>query len=176
MFYLKILVTYYTGTGNTEKVAKAIKDALEEHEVDLFPVKEVDPNTLSSYDLAFLGSGTYGFNVSRKITSLVKKATQLPSKFAYFYTHESSTPWPKAFNSVNNIILKQNCDVLGEFDCCGENLVPKAQEQREAMYSRLSLEERKEAEETYLKYVKGHPNEEDLENAKKFTQSVIDKL
>ena len=37
-------------------------------------------------------------------------------------------------------------------------------------------EERKKAEDNYLKYVKGHPNEEDFENAKKFTQSVIEKL
>ena len=173
---MKILVTYYSGTGNTEKIANAIKESIEGHEVDLLPVKKVDPDILSSYELVFLGSGTYAFNVNRKITSLVKKAPHLPPKFAYFYTHESLTPWPKAFNSINHLILKQNCEVLGEFDCCGENLVPKAQEQREAMYSRLSPEERKEAEEIYIKYVKGHPNKEDLENAKKFAQSVIEKL
>lgn len=173
---MKILVTYYTGTGNTEKVANAIKDGVTGHEVDILPVKSVDPNKLSSYDLVFLGSGIYGFNVSRKLKSLIKKAPELPSKFAYFYTHESQKPWSKAFNSVNNIIEKLNCQVLGEFDCCGENLVPKAQEQRDAMYSRLSPEERKEAEEIFLKYVKGHPNEEDLENAKKFAHSIIQKL
>ena len=173
---MKILVTYFSGTGNTEKVANAIKDGITGHEVDLFPVKSVDPNTLSSYDLVFLGSGIYGFNVSRKLNSLVKKAPELPSNFAYFYTHGSQKPWPKAFNSVNNIIEKQNCQVLGEFDCCGENLVPKAQEQREAMRSRLSPEERKEAEDIFLKFVKGHPNEEDFENAKKFTHSIIQKL
>ncbi|MCJ7651570.1 MAG: flavodoxin domain-containing protein [Candidatus Lokiarchaeota archaeon] len=53
---MKILVTYYSDTGNTEKIAVAIKNGLEEQEVDLIPVKEVDPTSLNSYDLVFLGS------------------------------------------------------------------------------------------------------------------------
>ncbi|MFX1390685.1 MAG: flavodoxin family protein [Promethearchaeota archaeon] len=173
---MKILITYYSGTGNTEKIAISIKDGIIDHEVELLPVKKVDPNSLSSYDLVFLGSGIYAFNVSRKITSLIKKAPQLPSKLAYFYTHESKTPWPKAFKSVNKIIEQHNCEVLGEFDCCGENLVSLAKEQREAYLSRLSPEERREAEETYLKHIKGHPNEDDFEKARIFAQSIIKKL
>ena len=92
MRILKILVTYYTGTGNTEKIAKAIKEGITGHDVDLLPVKDVDPTSLNSYDLVFLGSGLYGFNVSRKIAALVKKAPELPSKFAYFHTHENPQP------------------------------------------------------------------------------------
>ena len=45
---MKILVTYYTGTGNTEKVANAIKDGVTGHEVDLLPVKNVELNLFLS--------------------------------------------------------------------------------------------------------------------------------
>lgn len=173
---LKILIAFYSGTGNTEKIARAIKEAITEHDVELLPVTKVDPESLKSYDLIFLGSGIYAFNVSRKVMTLVKKATELPLNFAYFYTHESLKSWPDAFKSVNKIIEEKNCKVLGEFNCCGENLVEKAQEQREAMKSRLSAEESKKIEGDYLNYVKGHPDEKDLENAKKFAREILSKV
>ncbi|MFW9818351.1 MAG: hypothetical protein ACFFE5_01980 [Candidatus Thorarchaeota archaeon] len=65
---------------------------------------------------------------------------------------------------------------MGTFDCCGENLVEKAQEQREAMMNRLSPEEKKKSEEDWLNLVKGHPDAQDLENAKSFARSIIEKL
>ncbi|MHA1256481.1 MAG: flavodoxin family protein [Promethearchaeota archaeon] len=52
---MKILVTWYSGTGNTEKIAKAINEGITGHDVDLLPVNDVDPTSLNSYDLVFLG-------------------------------------------------------------------------------------------------------------------------
>lgn len=175
---MKVLITYYTGTGNTEKVANAIKEGITGYDIDLLPVSDVDPTSLNTYDLVFLGSGVYGFNVSRKLTGLIKKAPQLTSNFAYFYTHEAPAPnaYPDAFKSISKILEKHGCKVLGMFDCCGENLVEKAEEQRQAFRSRLTPEERKKAEEEFLNLVKGHPDAKDLENAKNFTNSIINKL
>ena len=178
MISLKILVAYFSNTGNTEKLAKAIQEGITGHDVDLSPVKSVDPDLLNSYDLVFLGSGIYAFNASRKLMTLVKKAAQLPSKFAYFYTHEAPQQgaYPDSFNSVTKIIEKCNCEVLGVFDCCGENLVEKAEEQRQAFYSTLTPEKKKQAIEDHLNLVKGHPDAEDLENAKNFAKSIINKF
>jgi flavodoxin len=175
---LKILVAYFSTTGNTEKVAKAIKEGITGHDVDLLDVKSIDPNSLNSYDLVFLGSGIFAFNVSRKLTALVKKAPQLPSKFVYFYSHEAPQQgaYPDCFKSVNNIIEQSNCEVLGVFDCCGENLNEKAEEQRQMFRTRLSPEEVKKAEEDFLNLVKGHPDAQDLENAKNFAASIINKI
>jgi flavodoxin len=173
---MKVLITYYSGRGNTKKIANAIKEELSGHEVDLLPVKDANPAKLGSYDLLFLGSGTYGFNVSRKITSLIKKAPSLPANIAYFSTHESQKSWPDAFKSVNEILKDYDCKILGEFDCCGENLVEKAQEQREAMYSRMRPEEKAEVERIYQNFVKGRPNENDLNDARNFTRVIIQKL
>jgi flavodoxin len=172
----RILVTYYTGTGNTEKVARAIRDGLNGHDVVLSPVKNVDPGTLSSYDIIFLGSGIYAFNVSRKLTTFIKKATSIPSNIAYFCTHESQKSWPNAFKSIDKLLKDYNCRILGKFDCCGENLVEKAQEQREAMYSRMTSEEKAKAEYIHLNFIKGHPDERDLENAKYFAREMLKKI
>ncbi|MFX1538580.1 MAG: flavodoxin family protein, partial [Promethearchaeota archaeon] len=175
---MKVLVTYYSGTGNTEKVAKAIKEGIKGHEVDLLNIKGADPNSIGTYDLVFIGSGLFAFNISRKLPTFLKKIPSLPPKFAYFYTHEAPQKgaYPNCFKSVNTIIEKSNCEVLGTFDCCGENLVEKAQEQREAMMNRLSPEERQKSEEAWLNLVKGHPNAQDLENAKSFAASIINKF
>lgn len=56
---MKILIAYHSTTGNTEKVAKAIKEGITGHEVDLLNVKGIDPSSLGSYDLAFVGSGIF---------------------------------------------------------------------------------------------------------------------
>ncbi|KKK40816.1 hypothetical protein LCGC14_0690350 [marine sediment metagenome] len=63
---------------------------------------------------------------------------------------------------------------MGNWDCMGENIgIPEVT--RQAMLERLPSEQRKQAEE-HQKRLKGHPNEEDLENAKKFAQSILQNL
>jgi flavodoxin len=175
---MKILVAFISNTGNTEKVAKAIKEGITGHEVELLDVKGADLNSIGAYDLAFIGSGLYAFNVNRKLTSFIKKLPSLPSKFAYFYTHEAPQQgaYPDCFKSVNKIIEKGDCEVLGTFDCCGENLAKGAKELRETMRSRMTPEEKKKSEENWLNLVKGHPDVQDLDNAKSFATSIINKL
>jgi flavodoxin len=175
---MKILVAYFSTTGNTEKVAKAIKEGITGHEVDLLNIKGADPNSIGDYDLIFIGSGLFAFNISRKLPIFLKKIPALPPKFAYYYTHEhpEQGAYSDCFKSVDKIIERSNCEVLGSFDCCGENLVEKAKEQRESSWNTFSPEKRKKAEELWINTVKGHPDAQDLENAKSFATSIIDKL
>ncbi|MFX1320984.1 MAG: flavodoxin family protein [Promethearchaeota archaeon] len=168
---MKILITYFSQTGNTEKVAISMKEALTNEEVDLLPVKNVDPTNLSTYDLIFLGSGVYASRAHNSVVNLIKNAPDLPPKFAFFCTHQSLDFYQKPFIKINKIFEKNNCKLLGTFDCVGENLgIPK--ETQIAMLNRLPEEQRKKAEEDWKKS-KDRPNNDDLENAKKFTQSII---
>ena len=48
---MKILVTYYSESGNTKKLAEAIYDAIEEPGKEILPVQEVQ--SVDSYDLIF---------------------------------------------------------------------------------------------------------------------------
>ena len=171
---MKILITYFSNTGNTEKVAKAIKEGFGKENVDLIPVDKVDPDALQAYDLILLGSGIYASRINNSIVNLVKKATSIPSKFAYFCTHASLNFYQKPFIKVSEILEKHDCEIVGEFDCVGDNIgIPE--KQKTDMLNRLPPDKRKEAVETQ-KLIKGRPNSKDLENAKKFAQILIKKI
>jgi len=170
---LKILVTYYSQTGNTEKVAQGICEGCEGQEVEIKPIKEVDPSALNDYGLVFLGSGIYASRVNKSLTDFIDAAKELPPKFVFFCTHASKNAYQDGFKVVKNKIGEKS-DIIAEFDCCGDNIgIPEAM--RNSMLERLPPEKRKEAEE-HQQWLQGRPNAEDIENAKKFAQSIIQKI
>jgi len=170
---MKILITYFSQTGNTEKIAQSICEGCEGEEVEIKPIKEVDPSTLSDYGLVFLGSGIYASRVNKSLADLLEAATELPPKFVFFNTHASKKPYQDGFKVVKKKIGEKS-EIVAEFDCCGDNIgVPEAM--RKAMVEKLPPEKRKEAEE-HQQWLKGRPNAEDLENAKEFAKSLILKL
>ncbi|MFX1258978.1 MAG: flavodoxin family protein [Promethearchaeota archaeon] len=168
---MKILIAYFSQTGNTEKIALSIKEALKDEKIDLIPIKDIDPSNLNKYDLIFLGSGVYASRVHNSVVNLIKNAPELPTKFAFFCTHASLQFYQKPFDKINKLFEKRNCVVLGIFDCVGENLGVLEKVQL-AMLNKLPEDQRKRAEED-MKKIKGHPNNEDFENAKKFAKSIM---
>ncbi|TFG13374.1 MAG: hypothetical protein EU535_05020 [Promethearchaeota archaeon] len=172
---MKILIAYHSGTGNTEKIAKSMKEGLAEEgqDVKMLPAKEVDPSSLKSYDLVLLGSGIYGGAIGKTMKNLMSKVQEYAPKFAFFNTHASPTAYQKAFSRIGKTIEKNNSEVLGEFDCIGENIGIPEEKQKE-MLSMLPPEQRKKAEEHMVKS-KGRPNDKDLEKAKEFAKSLLNK-
>ena len=168
---MRILISYYSSTGNTEKVAKSMAEGLSSEEVDINPVENTDPNSLKSYDLVLLGSGIYAAKVSNTILKLVKGAEELPQEFVLFCTHASVDHYQNGFKMVKKNIEKVGSKIISEWDCRGENL-GMSEEQQKQMMDALPDEQRKKAEEDQ-KRLKGHPNAEDLENAKVFAQSLL---
>ncbi len=161
MYYLKILICYHTITGNTEKVAKSIKQGLTGQDVTLTPALGVDPVDLASFDIVFLGSGTYAASVGKSIKKLIKSAEKLPSKFVFFYTHASPGS-NKCFYRVEKEITRKNSSIIAKFECLGATKPTKEQ---------LELMNPKQRE-NYNSLI-GHPDEIDLENAKEFAKKVI---
>jgi flavodoxin len=173
--YLKILITYFSNTENTEKIAKSMKEGLVDYDVDLILAKDVDPSTLSSYDIAFLGSGVYASRIDKSILTMIKKAVpELPAKFAYFCTHASLKLFQEPFKRITGVIKKHDCEIIGEFDCVGENLGIPLDTQL-AMLDNLPEAQREKAIKDMEK-MKGRPNEMDLENAKNFAISLVKNL
>ena len=145
--------------------------ALRDEEVDLIPIKDIDQLDLNKYDLIFLGSGVYASRIHNSVVNLIKNASNLPTKFAFFCTHSSLKFYQKPFDKIINLFEKRNCTVLGIFDCVGENLgIPEKIQL--GMLNKLPEDQRKKAEED-MKKTKGRPNNDDLEKAKNFAQSVI---
>ena len=168
---MKIMVCYFSNTGNTEKIARRIAEGLEGEEVELLKIEDADPSTLKNYDLVLLGSGIYAGKLHKKVTDFMKKVLEYPPKFAFFNTHQSPTAYQKAFKRIIKTLEENNSKVIGEFECVGENLgIPK--ETTLKMLEKLPVEERKK-QEKYLETTKGRPNEQDLANAKAFGKSLV---
>jgi len=175
MYKLKILITFFSNTGNTEKVANSLKDGLTDYDVDIIPVKDVEPKTLNSYDIVFLGSGVYASRIEKSVLTLIKEAgPNLPAKLAYFCTHASLKLYQEPFKQITNLIKDHNCEIIGEFDCVGENLGIPLDTQL-AMLERLPEEPREKAKKD-RENIKGRPNKTDLENAKIFAITLIKNL
>jgi len=172
---LKILITFFSNTGNTEKVANSMKDGLTDYDVDLIPADDVDPTTLSSYDIVFLGSGVYASRIDKSILNIIKKAVpDLPAKLAYFCTHASLKLYQEPFKRINDLVKEHNCEIVDDFDCVGENLgIPL--ETQLTMLERLPEDQKEQAKKDKEK-IKGRPNETDLENAKKFAITLVKNL
>ncbi len=171
---MKILILYFSNTGNTKKVAKSMAKGLASEEIDLLKVQDTFPDSLKLYDLILLGSGIYAGKVSKNILTFIKDADELPKSFALFCTHASVDHYQDGFKMVKKNIKKAGSEIIAEWDCRGENIgIPE--EQRKAMLDALPPEQRKQAEEDQER-LKGHPNTEDLENAEKFARSLLNKM
>ena len=71
----RVLVVYDSTYGNTEKVARAVADALaSEATAEARQVGAVDPAALRAVDLLIVGSPTQGFRPTQPIADLLKAA------------------------------------------------------------------------------------------------------
>jgi NAD(P)H dehydrogenase (quinone) len=90
----RVLVTYYSRSGNTKKLAGLIAEGLGARgvTVDLISVEEVDIDTLPGYDGFIVGSpnyfGTIAWPVKKFIDESVKYYKQLEGKAAAAFTSE----------------------------------------------------------------------------------------
>ena len=88
---MKVLVAYYSETGNTEKIAKAIyEEASKKHEAHLKRIQDITADTLNNYDLVFLGSACHSSDLAVPVKKLLKALPESPKfKLAGFFTHST---------------------------------------------------------------------------------------
>ena len=172
---MKLLVTYFTQTGNTEQIANAIHQAVSQsHEADLRKVDQVKADALEGYDLVFVGSPIHGNGLAAPVREFMEALPE-GSKFklAGFVTHASFAYEKEGFQtglqSFDDISKEKNIALLGSFDCEGRlspQLKPMVQEARN-----LSDEEwaKRMAE------LDKHPSADDEQKAKEFAKEVLSK-
>jgi flavodoxin len=157
----KTLITYFSQTGNTIKVAEAIFSALDGDKA-LNPIGEVQG--LDEYDLVFVGFPVQSHSVPYKVEVFLKN---IPAgkKIALFCTHGSLTGSRLSREALEHaVILASKAKVLATYACRGkisyETLAvliksPEHQEWAEMAASAST-----------------HPNETDLAEAKVFARQV----
>jgi len=78
----KVLVIYYSRTGNTKKMAESVSEGIKNEglEAVLKEVKNVDANELLKYDAIIIGSPTYYGSMACEIKQLLDESVQFHGK------------------------------------------------------------------------------------------------
>lgn len=162
---MKALVTYFSQTENTAKVARAIHDGLAFVEKDLLPIQNV--KGLESYDLFFVGFPVHAHGVPGPVETFLKKIPE-GKKIALFATHGSLRGGEFAVTAFYYAIsLVPRKKVLGTFGCRGkvkQSLIEKFQK---------SPQDRSWAVEAQS--AGHHPDEHDLEDAVHWARWMVTK-
>jgi flavodoxin I len=173
---MKILIAYFSQTGNTERIARAIREEVSAgNGADLAPIDSTGPDTAGAYGLVFVGSPCHAGDLSAQAKSFLAGLPQQGSfKLAGFITHASSayerSGFEKCIATFETICTAKQIPFLGCFDCQGylsaeiQPYVRKARKVTDDEWNAI------------IDKMTGHPNAEDEENARRFARTTVDAL
>ena len=171
---MKVLVAYFSMSGNTEKLAKAIHgEASKNHESYLKKVGEVEPKWLSKHDLLFVGSPTHAGELSAAVKKFMTDLPRSPKlKVAAFITHASPdrAEYQKCFTALEAFAKEKGFTLLGCCDCqsrLAPEIQPYVKEARKASDAEFA---------EMMKRIEKRPNATDLRNARKFAREMLAKV
>jgi NAD-dependent dihydropyrimidine dehydrogenase PreA subunit/flavodoxin len=92
--FMKGIVLYYSATGNTRKIAKAIHQGVKQSlkDSDIATIKEVAPRDLVKYDLIGLGAPLWGSRAPANVHNYLRKLPNLKGKLAFPFCNHGSYP------------------------------------------------------------------------------------
>ena len=145
---MKTAICYYSRHhGNTLKVLQAMADA---GEIDLIDVTKQKTVSLADYGCVGFASGIYGFEFQKAVVEFAHQ--QLPQSKPVFFVYTYGGAKGNGAKTMAEIAAEKNCPVLGEFSCKGFDT-----------FGPFKL---------VGGIAKGHPNEKDMENARRFYQEI----
>ena len=170
---MKVLVTYYSQSGNTEKIAKVIcEQAAKDNEAKLKKLEDITPDEVAGYDFIFIGSPLHAANLATPVKECLG-VLQVSSgqQMAGFITHMAPV-YPEqdmeAFAEPIKVACKEKgIEYKGSFDCQGV----LNESMHEMVQKKLNLEDEQWA--GMVKQMTGRPNEEDEGKAKEFVKTVL---
>jgi flavodoxin len=157
----KTLVTYFSGTGNTKKVAEAIFDALDGDKT-IKPINEVE--NPAGFGLVFIGFPIHSHSVPYKVEVFIKS---LPAsqKVAFFCTHGALSGHRLSREGLEHAVVSASkAKLLGTYSCRGKISV-------EALEALKKSPEHSEWAQM-ASSADSHPNEIDLAEAKIFARQM----
>ena len=96
--------------------------------------------------ITFLGSGIYAGKLGDDMAKFVESGNFTGCKMAIFYTCMNPHGNQKAMDAMTSTLKQKGATVLGIYYCKGK---------------------------TFVLFNRGHPNKEDLDNAKKFAREML---
>ena len=170
---MKVLVTYFSQTGNTKKIATAIQEeASLNNDLQLKKLENISAADLGECDFIFIGSPLHAGNLAAPVKEFLSSITSGEGKkIAGFITHAADA-YPDQDMAKFSEPIKAACKNSGMvykgcFDCQG--FLTEALHEMIKKSQNLTDEQWDER----VKQMTGHPSAEDLQNAKAFVKSVL---
>ena len=89
---MKILVLYFSGTGNTHFIAKKIKESLQEEDTECSAVEIFPLSTVKDYDILIFGFPVYGCKMPDFLKQFTDKFTLTKTKRIILFSTFAYTP------------------------------------------------------------------------------------
>jgi flavodoxin len=164
---MNVLVTYFTQTGNTKKVAEAIFGEIAESK-EIKPIEEVE--SLQSCDLTFIGFPIQAFGPARVAKEFLDTHAA-GKRVALFVTHaspEDGEPLEEWLTACKEAAA--DADLVGLFNCQGElaqsiaDLLAGSEDPQIRAFSEGQPE------------TVGQPDESRIEKARAFARKIMDEV
>ena len=182
---MKILIIYYSKTGNTKQLGKVIQEVTSiDHNSTILPLKKVSLEILNDYNLLFIGAPCHHSTLAKPMLKFLKTLPNSPSfKFAGFYTHSTTLSegternkqlfeeWAGKCHLVFEKTAKdKNIEFLGDFNCQGSAsfLIEKF------IHAKIVTDKKEWI--PYKEEMKKHPTQADLDDVRQFAQNILNKL
>jgi flavodoxin len=146
---MKTLIVYSSvHHGNTKKIAEAMAQELS---AELLNTNDKTPASIEQYELIGFGSGIYYGKFHSKLYEMIEKL-DLKGKNVFIFS--TSGVGNKKYNDfLHKLLASKGAVIKGSFSCKGYDTFGPLK-----IIGGIS---------------KGHPNEKDLENAKKFARNLL---
>ena len=116
---LKAVIVYYSATGSTFKVAKAICQGMRKTmSCDLVKIKKADPKKMAQYDVIGLGGPIWYYRDTANLKLFLNKMPMMEGKPAFLFCTHGSEPIG-FFDSLGQTAMKRKLTIIGWNDWYG---------------------------------------------------------
>ncbi len=153
---MQITIFYFSQTGNTLKVAKAMAEEFENrgHVANCVSIKDYKESTSVNSDLIGIGTPTFESHAPVSVKEFIKRLPQLNKKpFFLFATGGGAAG--NVLSDLSRLVRKRGSQIIGTFFSLGEVSHPAPCINGKA---------------------KGHPNREELQSSKQFASSLLKQI
>lgn len=170
---MNILITYYSQSGNTEKLANAVfEEVSKNNQADLKKLEDVKPDQYANYDFIFIGSPLHSGSLAKPVLNQLKEIKpRTNQKMAGLITHFSPA-YPEQDMKKFALPMEEACKEMkieykGCYDCQGA-LIESMHE-----FVKKKINASDEEWKDIVKKMTGHPNQEDLLGGVEFAKKVL---
>ena len=124
---MKALIVYFSQTGNTEQVARAIGRGLEGAgcgTVDLTTLGEAGPQDWLAYDLVGLGTPVFYYKEPVNVRDWVKALAPRPEPGPVFTFNTNGGNPTNTFRRLQKLLKRKGGRVIGSYECLGYDTYP----------------------------------------------------